>query len=104
VLGAIALEDFSLALLVGLITGSYSSIFIATPILAMLKEGRQVGRTAEAARASRPRPAPATVPQPAGAEDTAPEPVSAAAASTPAAPRAPAGLGHAPRPRKKRRR
>ena len=36
-LGAVALEDFALALLVGLITGSYSSIFVATPILAMLK-------------------------------------------------------------------
>ena len=30
-LGAVALQDFALALLVGLITGSYSSIFIATP-------------------------------------------------------------------------
>jgi preprotein translocase subunit SecF len=37
-LGAVALQDFALALLVGLITGSYSSIFIATPILAALKE------------------------------------------------------------------
>jgi preprotein translocase subunit SecF len=36
-LGARALQDFALALLVGLLTGSYSSIFIATPILAMLK-------------------------------------------------------------------
>ena len=38
VLGATALKDFGLALLVGLITGAYSSIFIASPILAMLKE------------------------------------------------------------------
>jgi preprotein translocase subunit SecF len=37
-MGATALEDFALALLVGLVTGSYSSIFIATPILAALKE------------------------------------------------------------------
>ena len=37
-LGATALEDFALALLVGLITGAYSSIFIASPSLAMLKE------------------------------------------------------------------
>jgi preprotein translocase subunit SecF len=36
--GAIALQDFSLALLVGLVTGAYSSIFIASPLLAMLKE------------------------------------------------------------------
>ena len=34
----IALREFALALLVGLITGSYSSIFIAAPLLAMLKE------------------------------------------------------------------
>ena len=38
VLGATTLREFSLALLVGLITGSYSSIFIASPLLAMLKE------------------------------------------------------------------
>ena len=38
ILGAVTLKDFSLALLVGLITGSYSSIFVATPLLAMFKE------------------------------------------------------------------
>ena len=37
-LGATTLEDFALALLVGLIVGAYSSIFVATPILAILKE------------------------------------------------------------------
>ena len=37
-LGATALKDFGLALLVGLITGAYSSIFIASPLLAILKE------------------------------------------------------------------
>jgi preprotein translocase subunit SecF len=37
-LGATALKDFGLALLVGLLTGAYSSIFIAAPVLAMLKE------------------------------------------------------------------
>ena len=36
-LGAIALREFALALFVGLITGSYSSIFIASPLLATLK-------------------------------------------------------------------
>jgi preprotein translocase subunit SecF len=40
VLGATTLRDFSLALLVGLLTGSYSSIFIASPLLAMFK-GRE---------------------------------------------------------------
>ncbi|HEX3087362.1 MAG TPA: protein translocase subunit SecF [Ilumatobacteraceae bacterium] len=38
ILGAVALKDFSLALLVGLLTGSYSSIFVASPLLAMFKE------------------------------------------------------------------
>jgi preprotein translocase subunit SecF len=37
-LGATSLKDFGLALLVGLLTGAYSSIYIASPILAMLKE------------------------------------------------------------------
>ena len=37
-LGATTLKDFGLALLVGLLTGAYSSIFIASPILAALKE------------------------------------------------------------------
>ena len=38
VLGATALEDFGLALFVGLTTGAYSSIFIASPLLALMKE------------------------------------------------------------------
>jgi preprotein translocase subunit SecF len=38
VLGATTLEDFGLALLIGLIAGAYSSIFIASPVLATLKE------------------------------------------------------------------
>src|SRR5206468_8487367 len=38
VLGATALEDFGLALTIGLLTGAYSSIFIASPLLAVFKE------------------------------------------------------------------
>jgi preprotein translocase subunit SecF len=37
-LGAGTLKDLSLALFVGLITGTYSSIFIAAPVLAQLRE------------------------------------------------------------------
>jgi preprotein translocase subunit SecF len=37
VLGAVALREFSLALLVGMISGVFSSIFIATPLMAWLK-------------------------------------------------------------------
>ncbi|MEI7505840.1 MAG: protein translocase subunit SecF [Actinomycetes bacterium] len=38
VLGAIALREFAIALLVGLITGSYSSIYIASPLLSIFKQ------------------------------------------------------------------
>jgi preprotein translocase subunit SecF len=38
VFGGLALRDFALALFVGLMTGAYSSIFVATPVLAWLKE------------------------------------------------------------------
>jgi preprotein translocase subunit SecF len=37
-LGATALNDFGLALFIGLTTGAYSSIFIASPLLALMKE------------------------------------------------------------------
>jgi preprotein translocase subunit SecF len=36
--GASTLKDLALALLVGLIVGAYSSIYVATPLLALLKE------------------------------------------------------------------
>ena len=38
VLGATTLEDFGLALVIGLTSGAYSSIFIASPLLAIMKE------------------------------------------------------------------
>jgi preprotein translocase subunit SecF len=38
VLGASALNAFGLALFIGLMSGAYSSIFIASPVLALLKE------------------------------------------------------------------
>ena len=37
-LGAGTLKDLSLALFIGLATGAYSSIFIATPLLAAMRE------------------------------------------------------------------
>jgi preprotein translocase subunit SecF len=36
--GGATLKDFALAMLIGVITGAYSSIFVATPILVLLKE------------------------------------------------------------------
>ena len=50
-LGAVALRQFALALFVGLITGSYSSIFIAAPLLAMLKSRSPKYRAITTARA-----------------------------------------------------
>lgn len=38
VLGAVTLQEFALALLIGLTASAYSSIFIASPLLALLKE------------------------------------------------------------------
>src|SRR6478735_6657604 len=36
-LGQVTLQEFAIALLIGMLTGAYSSIFVATPILGMLK-------------------------------------------------------------------
>ena len=45
VFGAIALREFALALLVGLATGAYSSIYIASPLLGILKERSDLYRS-----------------------------------------------------------
>lgn len=47
-LGAVALREFALALLVGMIAGIYSSIFVASPLLATLRAN--VGRTSRRER------------------------------------------------------
>jgi preprotein translocase subunit SecF len=67
VLGGLVLRDFALALFVGLLTGAYSSIFVATPILAWFKEREpryqalRARAVADLARApARPTPVPAT--------------------------------------------
>lgn len=38
ILGAVTLQEFAIALLVGLLVGTYSSLFVATPIVSWLKE------------------------------------------------------------------
>ena len=38
IMGAVTLREFSVALLVGLLSGAYSSLFIASPVLVFLKE------------------------------------------------------------------
>jgi preprotein translocase subunit SecF len=51
--GALALQDFGLALFVGLLAGAYSSIFIATPILAWWKEREPRNRALQDRSAAR---------------------------------------------------
>jgi preprotein translocase subunit SecF len=109
VLGASTLSEFALALLIGLVTGAYSSIFVASPLLGILKQtdptwtARNIPRAVGDAlremvmggnigsRKSRVRAAVAT-------DGT----VSTTSAAAPA--KAAAVLTHPPRPRKKRRR
>ncbi len=59
VFGAPTIADFALALFVGIIAGTYSSIFVATPILAVWKERepryRDLRRRVAAREAARPR-------------------------------------------------
>jgi preprotein translocase subunit SecF len=121
--GALALRDFALALFVGLLTGAYSSIFVATPLLAWWKEREPRYRALrersaqQLARAEAGAEVPAGEPEP--AEEPEPEPATAAAAGVPAAAPAPTpptrpstprptsgppGSARAPRPRQQRRR
>jgi preprotein translocase subunit SecF len=110
-LGAVTLREFALALLVGMISGIYSSIFVATPLLAALKAnvGRKARRerlTGDNLRAAvigsgvtgRVAATPSTSPDD---EDDEHDDASKTAAIV-----EPAGklLTHPPRPRKKKRR
>ncbi len=104
--GALALRDFGLALFVGLLTGAYSSIFVATPILAWLKE-REPKHRAVAARVET-RAQRAAAPEYQGEpEPAAPVPAAArartATVSTPSPAAAPADApAITPRPRQQR--
>jgi preprotein translocase subunit SecF len=117
--GALVLRDFALALFVGILTGAYSSIFVAVPLFAWWKEHEPRYRSlrersaAQLARAETTVEEPAAEPEPEPA--TEPEPAAASVpASTPAHPppprpssRPPGGPSsgaRAPRPRQQRRR
>jgi preprotein translocase subunit SecF len=90
VLGAGSLQDLSFALLIGLASGAYSSIFIATPLLCDIKEREPVyqalarrvaARGSQAQRDAAARaPQPAPVGGPLVAEVTDPTPAAPAAA------------------------
>ena len=64
ILGATTLQYFGLALVIGLMSGAYSSIFIAAPVLAILKERepryvnirRKLAEPRRAVRAAHPAP------------------------------------------------
>jgi preprotein translocase subunit SecF len=93
--GATALKDFAVALFVGLATGAYSSIFVAAPILAWLKERepryravRQRALQQEARLSREPATGPTRMPtpEPVGA---APAPAEHTARPAPAAPAGP---------------
>jgi preprotein translocase subunit SecF len=90
--GALALREFGLALFVGLLTGAYSSIFVATPILVTWREREPKMRAlrerarSQAARADfMPRVAD-TVSEPAGTTATAPAPTTSTASTAVLAP------------------
>jgi preprotein translocase subunit SecF len=95
--GGDTLKDFAFAMLVGVVTGAYSSIFIATPVLVLLKEREERFRQHRARLESRPgerrlRSVPAAAESAAEEPESQPAAVAAAAASrstarTPARPR-----------------
>jgi SecD/SecF fusion protein len=51
IFGGVALGDFAFALFVGVVSGAYSSIFVASPVLVVLKEREPQYRKLSAARA-----------------------------------------------------
>ncbi len=62
VLGAVTLRDFALALFVGLLAGAYSSIYVATPLVAWFKEREpRYAAMRERAAVQQARGAPVTV-------------------------------------------
>ena len=102
VFGAVALQEFAIALLVGMATGAYSSIFIASPVLGILKERSReyVSMRGQASLGADMAHVMAT-----GAPQSRRSRSSGSAASTDApVPAVEAILSHPPRPRKKSRR
>ncbi len=103
--GGATLKDFAFAMFVGVTTGAYSSIFIAAPILTLLKGREDRFRQIEARRAQREtggRVTVATGPALAAVEPDGPAAVTAT--SEAAATRAVARAGSSSRPRPKSKR
>ena len=107
VLGAIALREFAVALLVGLITGSYSSIFIASPLLTIFKQRESRYKNLRGAHATGPELAHMVISGGAtGAKSIRRQTVASddSSMAPQISPTSTALLTHPPRPRKKRRR
>ena len=107
VLGAIALREFAIALLVGLITGSYSSIFIASPLLTIFKQRESRYKNLRGAHATGPELAHMVISGGAtGAKSIRRQTVASddSYMAPQISPTSTALLTHPPRPRKKRRR
>ena len=101
--GALALRDFGIALFIGLLIGAYSSIFVATPLLAWWKEREPRYQALEeraAARKARSGGVPGV--EPAAEEAVAKVPARTGATSPPGS-SAP-GPPITPRPRKSKKR
>jgi preprotein translocase subunit SecF len=101
-LGAGSLEDLSVALLVGLASGAYSSIFIATPLLCEFKERestyQQLAKRVASRREREARePSPATVGAPLEAAGAGAVAVAGAEIPVTEVPAAPARSGVPPR-------
>ena len=110
-LGATTLEEFGLALLIGLASGAYSSIFIASPLLAIYKEREPRFRDIKRRMEARPtgRRAIRDIAETAGDEETSADEPVAAGAARPVRPTGIAGTSRVatnipPRPRKKGKR
>ena len=90
--GGPTLKDFAFAMFIGVATGAYSSIFIAAPVLTMLKGREKRYQQMEARRTVRARPAPG---------ERAASTAAVAGASDAAARAATARVGSASRPKPK---
>ena len=107
VLGAIALREFAIALLVGLITGSYSSIYIASPLLTIFKQRESRYKNLTGAHATGAELAHMVISGGAtGAKSIRRQTVASddSSMAPQISPTSTALLTHPPRPRKKRRR
>jgi preprotein translocase subunit SecF len=107
VFGAIALREFAIALLVGLITGSYSSIYIATPLLSIFKERENRYKNLKGSHATGAELAHMVISGGAtGAKSVRRQTADSdeSTATSHSSPSSTALLTHPPRPRKKRRR